>query len=172
MNNIVLLLFVVLFSSCTEEKFFLDFDEVDHYSMDKQYFDNFHNRLLQKEDVGYEETIYSDFPKVLNDSVFLTLINSNKFRKKIISEANIEKLKNTIFVKNTSFFREAYACAPIYRDILILKNKNKIVGIAKICMECKKYYFVGNQKNIETEDFGQNGEFDEIKEIFDDSKTK
>lgn len=33
-------------------------------------------------------------------------------------------------------------CLPIYRDFLILKKKNKTVGVFKICFECSQFNYI------------------------------
>ena len=41
------------------------------------------------------------------------------------------------------------ACAPIYRDIYVFRNNNKIVGIAKICFGCQIVDFVSEKYNFQ-----------------------
>ena len=39
------------------------------------------------------------------------------------------------------------ACAPMYRDIYVFRNNNKIVGISKICFECQIIDFTSEKYN-------------------------
>lgn len=58
---------------------------------------------------------------------------------------------------------DVYACAPLYRNVLIFKLNNKITGKAKICFDCNKYYIEGS--SIETDSFGQCGDFAKLYEL-------
>jgi hypothetical protein len=49
---------------------------------------------------------------------------------------------------------------------LVLKNNSSVVGIVKICLECDKYHFVGDNKNLNADNFGNSGEFEKLNKIF------
>ena len=70
---------------------------------------------------------------------------------------------NKIFVEKTVNKSMDYACPADYRDILIFKNKNKTVGIAKICFECFKNQILGTKAN--TENFGQDGDYEKLEKL-------
>ena len=40
----------------------------------------------------------------------------------------------------------AAACDPLYKDILVFRKSNEIIGIAKICFSCNQSLII-NQKN-------------------------
>jgi hypothetical protein len=59
-----------------------------------------------------------------------------------------------IYVDGSSF--NMSKCAPIYRDILVFKQKDTIVGLSKICFECNLQFTIdkyGVQKDFDSNDF-------------------
>ena len=52
-------------------------------------------------------------------------------------------------------------CMPIYRDILIFRNKKEVKGIAQICFSCMHFFIIG--ANTKTYGFGMNDEFEKLK---------
>lgn len=40
-------------------------------------------------------------------------------------------------------------CIPIYRDILIFKKNNSVVGISKVCFDCNMNYTLGSKTDVE-----------------------
>lgn len=55
--------------------------------------------------------------------------------------------------------QESYAmtCIAVYRDILVFKKENKIIGTAKLCFSCDQNVITGTQHN--TDEFGQSGDY-------------
>jgi hypothetical protein len=177
MRYILFFLTFILISSCEsiEKKMFFDFDEANYYSLNKKNEEEFFSKAhTDSKDSIFENIFLGDFPKNLDDNSFQKEINSNRFTKYKVSKNDIDKLKNDIFKKRllTNPFVYAYACAPEYRDILVFMKNNKISGIAKICLSCNQYYFLSNKKNIETNNFGQNEEYNDLKKIFESYKSK
>lgn len=173
----ITLLFVLLMLSCKskEEKMFFDFDNVEYYSLNKNKEEeiNENNRKGIKDSV-FENILYNEFPKEFSDEKFINIINSNGFSKYKFSRKDVEELNENIFIEKVFFnlFQGNYACAPVYRDILVFKKQNKISGIAKICLSCKQYYFIGSKKNLEIKNFGMNDEFISLEKIFNSYKSK
>ena len=74
----------------------------------------------------------------------LTRIESeiNKFyTKKKLNKKTVEGLQN-IYSNEMHFKLSENKCLPIYRDILVFRNKNGITGVSKICFECDMSYSV------------------------------
>ena len=166
MKKIIILLFVIIFYSCSEKSIFTDFDSVQYYSIDENYNSQFLNRLVEKSDLNYIKILEDDFPNKLNDSLFYTELNSEKFISNKISKSDIKE-----FLNNSTFTSEyTTACIPKYRDILILKKSNKVIGIIKICLECQMYYLIGKDK--ESKDIVNSGgiEISELEIIFKNIK--
>jgi len=164
--SIVLLLFLILSCKSKEEKMFFDFDSVEYYSLNK----NKEKEIVENynKDFVFEKILYTEFPKELNNEEFLKAINSDGFSRHKILEKDIKSLNENVFVEkfSPSVFQYEKACIPEYRDILVFRKKNKITGIAKICLSCEQYYLSSSKKNIQTENFGSDGEFESLKNLF------
>ncbi|MGL2966353.1 hypothetical protein [Flavobacterium sp. XGLA_31] len=53
--------------------------------------------------------------------------------------------------------------SPTYTDVLIFRKKDKVIGVAKICFDCKKSWIMGSR--YPTEDFGLSGEYEELHQL-------
>jgi len=171
--SIVLLLFVILSCKSKEEKMFFDFDSVEYYSLNK----GKEKEIIENNQNGIKDSIlnkilYSEFPENLNDEVFYKSINSKGFSKFNLSQKDVEYLKDDLLTEKFSFklFEMSKACAPEYRDFLVFKKNNKISGIAKICLWCGHFYFINSKKDINTEDFGTEKDYESLKELFETYK--
>lgn len=170
---IVFLLLLMISCKSKEEKMFFDFDSVEYYALNKskerKVFDNNRNSI---KDSIFNNVFFGDYPKELNNAVFYKTINSDGFSKFVLSENDIEYLRNDVFIEKLSLkmFDARYACAPEYRDVLVFKKKNQISGIAKICLSCSQFYFISSKKEIETEDFGTKKDFESLGKLFDTYK--
>ena len=152
---------------------FFDFDSVEYYSLNK----NKEESVVDNNKKGIKDSIfndifYGDYPNELNNSVFYKKINSDDFSKFELSNKDAEYLRNYIFIDKFSLkmFEANRACAPEYRDILVFKKKNKISGIAKICLGCGQFYIISSKKEIQTEDFGTQKEYKSLKKLFESYK--
>ncbi|MFC5979855.1 hypothetical protein [Flavobacterium salmonis] len=148
---------------------FFDFDSVEYYSLNKSKDEevNDNNRKGIKDSI-LNNILYSEFPEKLNNGVFYKKINSDGFSKSELSQEDVEYLKNDVFVEKFSLkmFEMSKACAPEYRDILVFKKENEISGIAKICLSCGHFYFVSSKKEINTEDFGTERDYESLGKLF------
>jgi hypothetical protein len=137
------LFFVVsfLFSSCKKEPFFSNFDIIEHYHLKN-------DPLLDEipNDFVWQKIMYNDYPLSIEDKQFYEKISAKNFNKKLFSRKDIDTFKE-MFISTT--FTDFYtaACVPEYRDILILKKSDTIVGIVKICIGCKMHYIIGKNQN-------------------------
>ena len=172
---IVLLIFLMISCKSKEEKRFFDFDSIEYYSLNKEK----EKELIEnnRKDVNnslFNKIIYSDFPTELTNTVFYKTINSDGFSKFELSQKDVEYLKNDVFKEKFSLkmFEMVKGCAPEYRDILIFKKKNEISGIAKICLFCGEFYFVSSKKEIQTENFGTEEEYNSLEKLFNTYKVK
>lgn len=116
-----------------------EFDEAIHYSItDKQI-----DEIINKDTLNNFDAIFmGDYP-------------TNIYNEKLFSLKSL-----LLFEINPKLYGTVSACAPSYRDIIILKKDNKISGIAKICFECEQYYFIGNSFY-----FSDFDEYDDLKEL-------
>lgn len=171
--SILLLLFVILSCKSKEEKKFFDFDSVEYYSLNKdkeaKVNQDFRNGI---KDSVFENLFYYEYPKEMNDKVFYRTINTKGFSKFNLSQKDVEYLKEDLLIEKFSFklFETSKACAPEYRDFLVFRRNNKISGIAKICLSCGHFYFISSKRDINTEDFGTEKDYESLKELFETYK--
>lgn len=55
------------------------------------------------------------------------------------------------------------ACSKGYKDVLIFRKNNKIIGMAKISFDCQNHQMIGERYN--DSEFGQSGEYQKLKAI-------
>lgn len=65
-----------------------------------------------------------------------------------------------IFSQKFGNYLSENACEPFYRDVYVFRKKNKIVGIAKICFDCKIINF-----SSEKDYWQQFGNCDKLKKL-------
>ena len=141
---IVFICLTLCFISCKKSSFFSNFDEIDYYRLKNE-------SVLEDESIDFisKKVLFEDYPTALTDSLFIKNLNLNYNSKKMFSKLDITNFKN-IFNSNTFTNQYTTACVPKFKDILILKKTNKIVGVVKICIECEMNYIVGKNEKEET----------------------
>jgi len=178
MKKISLILVLLFIASCNKKKSekpipFFKFDEVTHYQIDDE---NAISKLFQ---VSQSERTESDkeffkilmeynYPKSVNHLTFFKNLET-LYPKKNQIPSNLFPELSKIFSQSNVANNVEYACEPFFRDIFIFKNNDKIIGIAKICLECEKSSFVG--ANGETQNFGSNKEFEKLKKTYQKNKS-
>ncbi len=98
-------------------------------------------------------------PNKISDTSILENIDQTGYFTQAIPIAKFEQL-DQIFCErkhNNSF---ATTCIATYRDILVFKKNNRIVGTVKICFECGQNVIMGTQQN--TDEFGQSGDYTKL----------
>lgn len=156
-----------------EEKMFFDFDRVEYYSLNKSQEEEMDKSHSKGIDNTIEDKIfYDDYPEKLSDVIFYKAINSGGFSKFELSQKDTAYLRNDIFIEKSSskMFEYVKACAPEYRDVLVFKKNNKISGIVKICLSCGQFYLISSKKEINTEDFGTEKEYESLAKLFNTYK--
>lgn len=147
-----IVLFIILataLTSCKKERESVVFDKVVHHHLDISPEQTFSLLKSQKAKDTILGLVINDYlPRTLNDSVALTSINDN-FKKNRIPRSLNRELAKCFSFDDTKI---ETSCEPFYRDILIFYRKEKVVGIAKICLECKETEFIGFKYNWK-EDF-------------------
>ena len=154
MKKIAFLLTVFLcFCSFKKEPILSNFDTIEYYHLIEED-NNIIGKITPEKIRLYENSIQKNekilngsFLKLSNEKKYISELNSNKFIKKQFSDRDL-----TEFVKffNTDVFLDykTKACAPEYRDFLLLKKKDKTVGIVKICLQCQLHTIEArNQSN-------------------------
>ena len=146
-------------------KVFFDFDEIDFYNTDfdeKKSIVLIQNKENSELDKLKYEIILEETPKNIQDLEFLNKMTEIGFTHKKIESDKFKSI-NEIFVEKNISNDYAYGCAPVYRDILIFKKNEKIIGVAKICFGCEQNIIIGTKAN--TVNFGHNGDYGRLKNI-------
>ncbi|MDF2438494.1 MAG: hypothetical protein K0Q95_2870 [Bacteroidota bacterium] len=145
---------------------YFDFDKIEHYylniSEDKVYNPDSINDKTEKEKRKLDLLTNLASPQKLADTSEFANLESFDFTKAEVPSAKFD-LINGLFCEKTHENAQYSACAPVYRDILIFRKDAKIVGMAKICFTCDQHVIVGTTRN--TEEFGQSGDYDKLKNI-------
>jgi len=166
-----LLLFLMLLTSCDPKsleenknncKPYFQFDKIEHYflSIDESTLMKMDEKETKTEKEKKQLALLIQYtPDTLSDTPVLKNLKLLDFRKNDIPADKFEQIRE-IFCNRDSKEIVATSCIAIYRDILIFKKNNKIVGTAKICFECDQHVITGSHQN--TDDFGQSGNYKKL----------
>ncbi len=144
---------------------YFDFNEVEHYYLDidedKIWEIEEKTQKTEKEEKQLELLIQYT-PDKLSDTIYLKDLEKIDFVKTEINSDKFESL-NKIFCERQHKELIAMACIAVYRDILVFKKDNKIIGTAKICFDCDQNVITGTTLN--TTEFGQSGDYGKLYKI-------
>lgn len=155
-------------SEIEKGNYFFDFNELDHYRIEID-----ETVLLEKEgdkNLSPEEQlqidlIIMDMPESIDDTSFVAQLENIGFKKAQVEKSQVEKI-NEIFKEKEVDEAIGYACIAVYRDILIFKKNNKIIGMAKVCFSCDHNRIYGTTAN--TINFGQEGDYAMLNKILNE----
>lgn len=115
------------------------------------------NKTEQEENLT--SLLIGPLPLTLSDTTLLKEAENVGYVRTSLDNKYFQQIEE-IFCERKHKDGIAYACMPIYRDILVFKRKNKIIGTAKICFTCRQHRITGTTLN--TEMFGQSGDFGKL----------
>jgi hypothetical protein len=172
LKEIVGLLFSVVFLSCSgeseskkidsEEAFtpisFFNFTQVDHYSIEISELEIWNMENTDSGQVNYEfyRILSNPYPANLDDTAFIAKLEPLGYEKKKIPPSKHKQL-DSLFSEKKHVDSYYFLCMPEYRDILVFRDNNDIVGIAKICFSCDQSHILGAK--ADTREFGMSGDF-------------
>lgn len=142
---------------------YFEFDEVDYYHIDisdRAVF-NLNNSKESKDKLLFSILNERTLSK-LSDTIFIDELNDLGYTKTIVGPSDFSEF-NQIFCERTHNNTSESACETIFRNILVLKKENRIVGTAKICFDCQKSSIAGTDRN--TIDFGQSGDYRKLNNL-------
>ncbi len=160
MKKIALLLTLVLcFCSFKKEPILSNFDTIEYYHLVEE--DNNINGKITLEKIKIFENNMQKNRKILDGSIvklsneknYILEFNSEKFIKTQFSAADFTEFVN-IFNSDVFLDYDTKACAPEYRDFLILKKNDKTVGIVQICLQCQMHTIEGRDQKNKKINFG------------------
>ncbi len=144
---------------------YFHFDKIEHYFLDIKEQDLWATE--EKKNKSDKERKELEFllqytPDKLADTVVLKGIEKLDFVKKEVPSKMFGEI-NEIFCEQKNKELISKTCIAIFRDILVFKKDNKIVGVAKICFSCNQTIITGT--NLNTEDFNKAGNYERLNKI-------
>lgn len=138
---------------------FFDFDAVDYYNYNID--ENTAMNLLDYRKTALDSIKYNlildETSEDISNEYFIVNLTKAGFKKKEIESEDFQKLSN-LFSEHPVREGLDFACIPIFRDILVFKKNEKVVGVAKICFGCNDYKIIGTDAN--TSNFGQGKDYE------------
>lgn len=144
---------------------FFDYDAIDYYTIaldDQEVSVISRNQSKSETDSFKNGIVRGNIPKNTSDLAFLEQLEKMGYQKTSIAPSKFKSM-DSIFVEKTVSDNVAYACIHVYRDILIFKKSNKVVGTAKICFHCMGQQIKGPKTN--SRNFVQNEDFDRLETL-------
>lgn len=89
---------------------------------------------IYNDDKIYEEENFKYYPEL-------------GFKKYKVKQEDFPQINQVFGTKSGAGEMSSAACVPVYRDHLVFKRKNKIIGHAFICLGCQFYVINGIAKN-------------------------
>ncbi|KPE50499.1 hypothetical protein [Chryseobacterium indologenes] len=144
---------------------FFDFDQIDHYSIkistaeiSEMEFKN------QKKDAFLLEIIRRNYPEKTDDAISKTLTDHG-FSIKTVDKALYPELTDIFSEKECSDHIGGGFCIPTFRDILVFRKDHQVVGVVKVCYQCRFAILRGTQKNVRN--FGSCGDFLRLEKLLE-----
>lgn len=165
--SIFLVLFIIL-TGCKNRdvsKPYFDFDDLEHYSLSLDSETErrlFSTGSLNSNDSALSRVLFQDIPSILADSLILEDLDKIGFTRKSVKRSKFDTIKS-IFCWAKYKDEPLYKCEPVYRDILIFKQKGRTVGTAKVCFDCGHHIIAGTKYN--TNSFGQSGDYEKLQNL-------
>ena len=113
----------------------IKFDEIVYYKINTS-FNTFRFRYKKKYSPKKKlihEIVSGDVPKSIRDTLFVEDLEKLNFHKEKLEIYQIQKIAE-IYSRGSRNYD--VACVKNFRDILVFKKKNTIIGVSKICFDC------------------------------------
>lgn len=144
---------------------FFDSDKIDHYYLN--FSEEDFAKLTSKNPTTTKEKKFSNlymghYPDSIPKENFEKILLKHNYKKSNLSIKQEKDIQN-VFSSKDSLMTEGYACVAEYRDVFIFKNKEKTIGIGKICFKCGRFQIIGSK--LDVSGFGLWSELDKLKSI-------
>lgn len=113
----------------------IKFDEIVYYKINKS-FDAFrfsHKKKYSPKEKLIDKIVTGDAPKSISDTLFVKDLENLNYHKEKLGVAQYPKIVE-IYTRGSAHYDTS--CVKTFRDILIFKKNNKIIGVSKICFDC------------------------------------
>lgn len=114
-----------------------EFDEIIQYKLD----------TLAVDEMDITDILSGEAIQNISDTLIIDQFTEFGFVRSIVDESDYINLNQVL--TSTENTKNNTKCLPIYRDFLILKKKNRTVGIFKICFECSQLNYIDTFTNEE-----------------------
>lgn len=114
-----------------------EFDEIIQYKLD----------TLAVDEMDITDILSGEAIQNISDTLIIDQFAEFGFVRSIVDESDYINLNQVL--TSTENTKNNTKCLPIYRDFLILKKKNRTVGIFKICFECSQLNYIDTFTNEE-----------------------
>ncbi len=141
---------------------YFQFDKIEHYYLnieEDKIWDIEKKKSKTDKEKRQLDLLIEYTPDKLSDTSVLKDIGKLGFVRKEIPTNKFEQI-NEVFCQRNHGETLAMKCIAVYRDILVFKKNNKIIGTAKICFDCDQNVIAGTEVN--TDDFGQSGDYGKL----------
>lgn len=170
MKNILAILSIIAFiASCNQPPAndSLPFDKVEHYSIEiteDKLWEIFDKKNRSAEEDLLISVVINNTPSDISDLAFIPYLKKIGFESKEIDKSKFKSL-STIF--KIEPYKQAYArqCIAEYRDLLIFKKNDEVIGIAKICFGCSQKLLISS--NNHTMSFDKSGAYQKLANLLE-----
>jgi len=148
----------------TGKKYF-EYDQIDHYfnNFDERKLPEVANKYGTKEDTIRATVLWGKVPTSLMDTNFVKNLDGSEYKKRILNQSLYTIIDEIFAEKEVVNQAPVSACVHFYRDVLVFKKNNKIIGIAKVCFGCGANQIVGTSLN--TYSFGGDGDYEKLEKL-------
>lgn len=150
-------------------KYYFDYDSIIHYQsmiagkeLKRCYLGHPDNSGATAFDSLKSKVLLGNIPSGLNDTAFIEQLPALGYRRLVIEPYNFKKFDH-IFQTRVREKYEVAGCSSIFRDLIIFKKRNKITGIARLCLGCGAHQLYGTLTN--TDDFGSTEDYDDLRTL-------
>lgn len=151
MKKLTIIIILLSLISCKKEPILSNFDNVEYYHLVEED-NNFNGKITLEKIKIFENNINKNrkildgaIVKLSNEKNYILEFNSEKFIKNQFSIVDFTEFVK-IFNSDVFLDYDTKACAPEYRDFLILKKNDNTVGIVQICLQCQMHTIEGRNQ--------------------------
>ena len=138
MRTFTFLFLIFCLISCKDKQLqTAEFDEIIQYKLD----------TLAVDEIDITDILSGEAIQNISDTLIIEQFTEFGFVRSEVDKSNHIKLNRTLTSNENTI--DNTKCLPIYRDFLILKKKNRTVGIFKICFECSQLNYIDASTNEE-----------------------
>ncbi|MFT3793202.1 hypothetical protein [Flavobacterium sp.] len=175
MKTLITLALCLLLVSCNDKKPtgplpFFHFDEIDYYHIGISEEEATEMSIKQdktRKEQALLQIINGNVPVNTRDTLFINNMDILRFEKHDIDPKFNPQFADLFRVRE-NVKPEAVSCISVYRDVLVFRQKDKVVGVAKICFDCGTDEIVGSRYDTST--FGEGGDYEKLEALLKQAK--